>query len=345
MEEENKTETAENAETSETNETAEPVKYAEPAKKAEPEKAAETKDEDADKEKNGGFLTESRVEILVAIFLGITALLTAWATWIGSLHGGNQATNYTKSNNLAAEGNSEYNMALQSYQADLMAWNRIMDYQFDMAMAEYKGQKEEVEFIEGKFEDFIKNNLSERLMKGVDWLDQQTEKSPAKANAVVPPKSNEEAEGEDDAEEDGDAEDANAPKDGADKKDAAADAQAPKPAPAGNEEDSEGPESPFEMPGLMESYFEDANKLLEESQKLLDEGQRDNSNGDAFNLVNVIYSVVLFLLGIVGVFKKIPNRVVLLFISVVILVIATIYMLTLPMPTGFDFGSFFASKG
>lgn len=37
--------------------------------------------------------------------------MTAWATWIGSLHGGNQATNYTKSNNVAAEGNSMYNEA------------------------------------------------------------------------------------------------------------------------------------------------------------------------------------------------------------------------------------------
>ena len=54
-------------------------------------------------------LSPQKIEILVAIFLGITALLTAWATWIGSLHGGNQATNYTKSNNLASEGNSEYN--------------------------------------------------------------------------------------------------------------------------------------------------------------------------------------------------------------------------------------------
>ncbi len=46
----------------------------------------------------------SRDEILKLSWLsllGITALLTAWATWIGSLHGGNQATNYTKSNNIA----------------------------------------------------------------------------------------------------------------------------------------------------------------------------------------------------------------------------------------------------
>ena len=81
-----------------------------------------------------------------------------------------------------------------------------------------------------------------------------------------------------------------------------------------------------------------------ESRAILEEGQRDNSNGDAYNLVNVIYSVVLFMLGIVGIFKKLPNRTVVLFIAVIGLVLATIYMITIPMPTGFDIGSFFAAK-
>lgn len=35
-------------------------------------------------------------ELIIVIMLGVTALLTAWASWIGSLHGGNQATNYAK---------------------------------------------------------------------------------------------------------------------------------------------------------------------------------------------------------------------------------------------------------
>ena len=48
---------------------------------------------------------EKILEIIVAVFLGITALATAWASWIGSLHGGNQATNYATSNKLSSEGN------------------------------------------------------------------------------------------------------------------------------------------------------------------------------------------------------------------------------------------------
>ncbi len=59
------------------------------------------------------FINEKKLEILVAIFLGLATLLVAWAGWIGSLHGGIQAINFTKSNNLAAEGNAEYNLFFQ----------------------------------------------------------------------------------------------------------------------------------------------------------------------------------------------------------------------------------------
>ena len=53
--------------------------------------------------------------------------------------------------------------------------------------------------------------------------------------------------------------------------------------------------SPFEVEGTVEKYFENANSLNAQSQELLEEGKRDNKNGDSYNLVNVIYSVVLFL--------------------------------------------------
>ncbi len=221
--------------------------------------------------------SENTVEVLVAIFLGITALLTAWATWIGSLHGGNQATNYTKSNNLASEGNSEYNAGMQMYLSDLMAWNTMMDYAFDKVLAEADGKDAEAELIQEKLNNFIEQNSSEILINAFNSM-------------------------------------------------------------------TEDMNSPFEVPGMMSEYFVTANELLEESRAALEEGQRDNSNGDAYNLVNVIYSVVLFMLGIVGIFKRIPNRTVVLFIAVIGLVLATIYMFTIPMPTGFDISSFFAAK-
>ena len=221
--------------------------------------------------------SENTIEVLVAIYLGITALLTAWASWIGSLHGGNQATNYTKSNNLASEGNSEYNAGLQTYLSDLMVWNTLMEYSFEQDLAELEGDSEKYQLIEEKIDSYVEQNGSEVLAEAAGQM-------------------------------------------------------------------TDDMNSPFEVPGMMDKYFDNANALLDESRTILEEGQRDNSNGDAYNLVNVIYSVVLFMLGIVGIFKKLPNRTVVLFIAVIALVLATIYMITIPMPTGFDFGSFFAAK-
>lgn len=228
------------------------------------------------KEEKKGFFSDSRVEILVAIFLGITALLTAWASWIGSLHGGNQATNYTKSNNIASEGNSEYNSAFQEYLSDQLTWNTMSEYSFDLDIANAKGDTIEAELIEEKIENYIQQNGSEILFEA--W-----------------------------------------------------------------EKMTDDMSSPFEVEGMVDKYFENANALLAESQQLLEEGMQDNKNGDSFNLVNVIYSLVLFMLGIIGIFKRIPNRFVVLCIAVVCLILATIYMFTLPMPTGFSIGSFFGA--
>lgn len=232
-----------------------------------------------EEEKKKGFFNESRIEMIVAIFLGITALLTAWATWIGSLHGGNQSTNYTKSNNLSSEGNSEYNSGLQTYLSDLMAWNEMLNYYFDIEIAQLNEKEEEAELIQTKLDAYVDQNASEIMSEGLDWMQQ----------------------------------------------------------------DDVDADTPFEMPGLIDKYFETANELLEESQALLEQGQKDNTNGDKFGLVTVIYSLVLFMLGIIGIFKKLPNRKVVLIIAVIGLVLATIYMFTIPMPTDFSFTSYFSS--
>ncbi len=99
--------------------------------------------------------------------------------------------------------------------------------------------------------------------------------------------------------------------------------------------------SPFEMEGFTDSYFADAQAVLDEAQAVLEEGQADNEHGDAYGLVTVIYSIVLFLLGIAGSFKSSANKTVVVCISLVGMLIATIYMLTIPMPTWFSIASYF----
>lgn len=231
-----------------------------------------------DKEKRS---KDQIIEIIVAVLLGVTALATAWASWIGSLHGGNQATNYTTSNNLSAEGNSEWNEASQMLMQDMMTWNTISDIYIDMAYAEEKGDELEYEKLSYKYDTLLYDNCTEDFQAAIEWALSQEEWT-----------------------------------------------------------------SPFEYTyedgtTYQDSYFDNAREVIAEADQMLEQGKADNSNGDAFNLVTVIYSVVLFLLGIVGVFKNLPNRIVILGVAAVGFLIATIYMFTIPMPTGFSLMSFF----
>ena len=217
-------------------------------------------------------ISEEKLEIIIAILLGVTAILTAWAGWVGSLHGGNQATNYPQSNNLSAM----YNEAAQSYMQDMLLWNQISDYMFDIEIANANGRTAEAALIEEKVQTLIYDNCTEEFAAAIEWSTEQEEYA-----------------------------------------------------------------TPFEKEGYVDSYFAEANEVLAEADALLEEGKQDNANGDAYGLVTVIYSLVLFLLGIVGIFKKIPNRVLILVFACVCLVIATVYMITIPMPTGFNLASFF----
>ena len=58
------------------------------------------------------FLTPKRLETIVAVLLGVTTLLSAWAAWIAHLHGGLQSINFTESNLL--------------YQATLNATSKVL---------------------------------------------------------------------------------------------------------------------------------------------------------------------------------------------------------------------------
>lgn len=222
----------------------------------------------------GKFLSEKQIEIIVAIMLGVTALFSAGASWIGSLHGGNQATNYAMSNNLAAEGNADYVQSMQLFTMDAMHWNEI------------NGMMVEEKFnptSDGKFEERIQyiltNCSNDQFPAAVAWAMQNSTDDTFT--------------------------------------------------------------SPFEMEGFIETYFADANAKLAESQKYLEQGQQDNANGDAYNLVTVIFTVVLFMLGITGTFKSLPNREIIVLISILVFVIGVIYMCTIPLPTGFSLCSFF----
>ena len=231
------------------------------------------------KKKKKEILNEKKLGILVAIFLGITTLLVAWAGWIGSLHSGIQAINFTKSNNLASKGNAEYNVAAQVYLSDLFTWNTILNLQIDIENAKEEGNYAEAKATEDKIQKILDSSCSPKLLEAISKTSELAEKN-----------------------------------------------------------------SPFKKEDFVNSYFETASNLLNESQKVMEEGKKDNLRGDSYKLVTVIYSLVLFLLGLVGIIKDYQSRKMIFIFSVVILFLGIIYMLTIPMPTGFKIINFFKFK-
>lgn len=240
----------------------------------------------AEKEKRS---KEDILEIVIAIFLGITALATAWASWIGSLHGGNMSTNYTRSNNLAADGNARWNEASQSLMQDMQVWNIISDYQVEILYASDTGDEDKMNESAYKILFICADNLTEEMAERIGY------NFDFDADQIIDWVLN----------------------------------------------DENSTTSPFSNEDFVESYYTDARELIAESEAVLKEGQEDNTKGDTFNLVTVIYSVVLFMLGIVGTFRRLPNRMLITGIAIVGFLFGTIFMFTIPLPTGFNFLGFF----
>lgn len=229
------------------------------------------------------------LEIIIAVFLGITALATAWASWIGSLHGGNMSTNYTKSNNLASEGNSLWNDASQSLVQDMQVWNMISDYEVEILYADTIDDIDKMSESAYKIQFICADNLSDEMAEKIGY------NFDFDADGIIDWVKN----------------------------------------------NPLSTESPFSSADFINSYYDEAREKLAESEKVFLEGQTDNQRGDKFNLVTVIYSVVLFMLGIVGTFRKLPNRMAITIVAICGFIFGTIYMFTIPMPTGFNFFGFF----
>ena len=232
---------------------------------------------------------EDILEIVIAVFLGITALATAWASWIGSLHGGNMSTNYTKSNNLAADGNARWNEASQALMQDMQIWNMISDYEVEILYANETGDTDQMYESAYKIKFICTDNLTEKMAELIGY-DFEFD-----ADQIIDWVINSEL----------------------------------------------STTSPFDNQDFIDSYYVDARAVLAESEAVLAEGQSDNKKGDTFNLVTVIYSVILFMLGIVGTFRRLPNRMLITIVAIAGFLFGTIYMFTIPFPTGFNLFSFF----
>lgn len=114
-------------------------------------------------------------ELIVAILLGLTAVLTAYASWQSSLYDGNQAEKYTNGTKTIADANQLYNEASQYIAQDMETWNELSSLRVDLAFAQSKVDAEETERLQYKIDYIMYNNVSEEFDAAIDWADAQTD--------------------------------------------------------------------------------------------------------------------------------------------------------------------------
>ena len=204
-------------------------------------------------------------ELVVAILLGITAVITAWAAWQGSLYDSTQAKYYTLGNATLADGNARWNEASQTLAQDMNTWNQISALQVDLDYAEYRGDADTAEAAQYKL-DMLMYGVSDELTAGIEWANAQ-----------------------------------------------------------------ENYATPFDKDGFIDAYYEDASAVMDEGYTQIEQGDEANNWADKQGLVSVILAVVLFMLGIVGVFQGKRTKLIIASVSVAALLFGVAIMLQVPI--------------
>lgn len=102
-----------------------------------------------------------------------------------------------------------------------------------------------------------------------------------------------------------------------------------------------GTATPFdEYP--QESFFKESEDLSNQATQVREDGDWNNLASDSFGLVSLLYSLCLFLFGLVGFYKHLVQRRVVFGVGVVVFCIATVYMISLPMPVNFNLANYFS---
>ena len=214
---------------------------------------------------------------IVAIMLAICALTTAWATWIGDLHGSDQDSSYAKAERLNAEANSSYNLNSQLYIAVFNIWTHVYDMNSEIKSLESAGDTQGANAKREQMNAYIETNCPDyKNFKDAIYT------ALGKGGTATP--------------------------------------------------FDEYPQS---------SFFSDSEQLSKEAAQERENGNKCNLANDSYGLVTVLYSLCLFLFGMVGFYRQpIPRRIVFT-VGVGVFIIATAYMLSLPLPDNFDFANYF----
>lgn len=99
--------------------------------------------------------------------------------------------------------------------------------------------------------------------------------------------------------------------------------------------------SPFDMEGYEDSYFAEADSGYDQAKKDILQAERDGKHSDKFALASVICAVVLFLAAVTVVTRQPAVKMGICILSAVVLLMAVVYMFTIPLPTDFSFQGLF----
>ncbi len=214
---------------------------------------------------------------ITAIMLAFCALTTAWASWIGDLHGSDQDANYAKAQRLNTEADASYNLNSQTYIAAFNVWTYVYNEDAEIKTLEKEGDAQAAANKRENLNNYIETNCPDyENFKGAIYT--ALEKG--------------------------------------------------------------GTATPFDEYS-QESFFADSEQLANDAAQARADGDRCNLANDSYGLASLLYSLCLFLFGMVGFYKHLTQRKIVFAVGVVVFVIATVYMLSLPLPDGFNFANYF----
>jgi hypothetical protein len=110
---------------------------------------------DGDESQSNSWFSETRLELITAILLGMAALATAWAAFQGSQYDGQMLTSFTEANLSLSDANAYYSEGDQIFLQDEMLF---LEYE----RAVYDGDTE--------FAQHLKDTLmSDQLIAAIEW--------------------------------------------------------------------------------------------------------------------------------------------------------------------------------
>ncbi|MDR2590478.1 MAG: hypothetical protein LBC71_05790 [Oscillospiraceae bacterium] len=114
-------------------------------------------------------------ELFIVIMLGITAICTAWASWVGSVHASNQNESFTISNNISTEAITYFNLGTVQRTLDAITYDNLNDINLDIELARLRGDTDAVDILIWKRSNLIGHNVSDNLYNAIVWANEQAE--------------------------------------------------------------------------------------------------------------------------------------------------------------------------